>query len=203
MLIIIYDKPFFKHIIYKIKSKYICLNYKKTIMTKKIFTYIFSILALAACTNSQKTNNEKSTTQTTEKIETIQLADFNSQAANFVNKKVELSGIVDHVCKHGGKKILLVNAEGTARVHIESANRFKDSLTGNNVSVIGIVKEFVVDEAYCQSLEEKEIKNHSEGQDNEQLKAANKKQAQFYRDSMKNAGLNHLSFYSLDFVSFK
>ena len=172
-------------------------------MTRKIFTYIFSILALAACTNSQETNNEKSTTQTTEKLETIQLADFNSQAANFVNKKVELSGIVDHVCKHGGKKILLVNEEGTAKVHIESADRFKDSLTGNNVSVIGIVKEFIVDEAYCQGLEEKEIKNHSEGQDKKQLIAANKKQAQIYRDSMKNAGLDHLSFYSLDFVSFK
>jgi len=172
-------------------------------MTKRIFTYIFAILALASCNNSQETNKNKETNQTSEKIETVPLKDFNSQAANLVNKKIELAGIVDHVCKHGGKKILLVNEEGTARVHIESAERFKDSLAGTNVSVIGIVKEFVVDEAYCQSLEEKEIKNHSEGQNNEQLKAANKKQAQFYRDSMKNAGLDHLSYYSLDFVSFK
>ena len=180
---------------------------------KKILLSLLIATALFACTNNNENNNETTDADTT-KVDTtiiavdedtdipvIALADFDKKATEYVNKKIETTGLVDHVCKHGGKKILLVN--DNADVHVESETRFEDTLVGNTVSLIGVVKEFRVDEAYFQKMKQEELNKHSEGKDKEEMKERKQKMLQFYRDSMKNAGVDHLSFYSLEFVSFK
>lgn len=133
----------------------------------------------------------------------LQLVDFDSLASKYIDKQVEINGIVDHVCKHSGKKLFIVNKEGTADVHVTSDIRFNDSLVGNEVTVIGIVREFKVDEAYCQQLENDAQKTHSNAEDNKEVMEQNKQQSKFYRDSMKQTGVDHLSFYSIEFVAFK
>lgn len=172
-------------------------------MVKKFFILIsIAALALAACNNSggDNSNNADSTVAT---VPVIMLEDFDANAGNFVDEQVQISGIVDHVCKHGGKKILLVNENGDASVHVDSDVRFEDSLVGTNATVIGIVREFVIDEAYCQQLEDDAIAQHSDGDDADAQQANKMQQAQFYRDSMAQTNVDHLSFYSLEFVSFK
>jgi hypothetical protein len=129
----------------------------------------------------------------------LALADFDQKAAKWVNKEVKVKGIVDHVCKHGGKKLLLVNDDGD--VHVESDSRFDDALVGDEITLTGIVKEFVVDEAYCLQKEEDFIQDHKEGKDNDKVYENKMKQIKSYRDSMKTAGVDHLSFYSLQYVS--
>ncbi len=181
---------------------------------KKIFFIILIALGLFACTSNNTTNDEKTNDADSTKVDTtinavnenadipvIALSDFEKQAGNYVDKKIEISGLVDHVCKHGGKKILLVN--DSSDVHVESDSRFEDTLVGKNVSLIGIVTEFKVDEAYCQKMENEDLNEHSEGKDKEEMKERKAQMLKFYRDSMKNAGVDHLSFYSLKFVSFK
>ena len=72
---------------------------------KKIVT-LFAIMAiLFSCKNEVKKADENSQTQETATSETPVLAmgDFDTKAGEFVNKEVEIKGIVDHVCKHGGK----------------------------------------------------------------------------------------------------
>jgi hypothetical protein len=51
-------------------------------------------------------------------------------------------------------------------------------------------------------MEEDAIKNHSEGEADDEMLARKKKQIKFYRDSMATAGLDHLSYYSLEFIAF-
>jgi hypothetical protein len=114
---------------------------------------------------------------------------------------VKVSGIVDHVCKHGGKKLLLVNDK--ADVHVESEERFDDALVGSEILVTGIVKEFRVDEAYCLQKEEDHQQSHKDGTDSDEMYAKKMEQITFFRDSMKAAKVDHLSFYSLDYISHK
>jgi len=177
---------------------------KLTIMNK-----LFLVLSLAvffiSCGEggTQKeisSNADKAVSEQKEiKNPELALADFDQKAAKWVNKEVKVKGIVDHVCKHGGKKLLLVNDDGD--VHVESDSRFDDALVGDEITLTGIVKEFVVDEAYCLQKEEDFIQDHKEGKDNDKVYENKMKQIKSYRDSMKTAGVDHLSFYSLQYVS--
>ena len=92
-----------------------------------------------------------------------------------------------------------MNDEGD--VHVESKTRFDDALIGDVITLTGVVKEFKVDEAYCLQKEDDHLQNHKEGTDSDEVYNEKIKQIQVYRDSMKVAGVDHLSFYSLDYVS--
>ena len=168
---------------------------------KKIVFLATIIAVLISC----KTDNKKSDlTKQNEEIvlqETpeIILGEFESKAGDFVNKEVRIQGIVDHVCKHGGKKILLVTDEG--KVHVNSDVRFDDALMGSEISVAGIVVEERIDEGYCLKMEEDNIKSHAEGTTNKELFEAKKEYIQQYRDQMKADSTDHISNYSLKYVS--
>jgi len=146
-------------------------------------------------------NNEQMVDETmvAEEVAYISIGEFDSKAGAFVDKEVMVEGIVDHVCKHGGKKLFLVSEEGD--LHVESEERFDESLAGSEVAVKGIVREFRVDEAYCLKMEEDNIQSHKKGETDEDLYAMKMEQIQWYRDSMLTAGVDHLSFYSVDYVS--
>ncbi len=161
---------------------------------KKIFL-LFSIIALFVSCGD---NPQKAEATATEKP-LLSLADFDSEAGNFVNQEVQIQGIVDHVCKHGGKRLFLVDDFGNA--HIDGEERFADSLTGSNILVTGIVKEFRVDEAYCLQMETDHIQKHKEGVDSEDIYAQKMEQLKTYRDSMQTAGVDHLSYYSIEYIS--
>ncbi len=174
-------------------------------MIKKLF-YLVAIAGLLGACQSKRSNNDNQTnTEETveqklqEEVPEIDITDFDTQAANYVGKTVKVKGIVDHVCKHGGKKLLLV--ADSADIHVESDSRFDETIVGSEVSVIGKVKEFRVDEAYCLKMDEDNLKSHSEGKSDDKLFEQKKKQIAAYRDSMEKAGVDHLSFYSLEFVS--
>lgn len=164
---------------------------------KKVVIIMVLALAFYACkTETKKTETPKAEPQT---IESIALADFDAKAGSWVGKEVKVTGIVDHVCKHGGKRLFLVDND--ADVHIDSDTRFDDALQGNEITVKGIVKEFRIDEAYCLQKEQDFIQKHKEGVDAEEVYKKKMKHIQAYRDSMKTAGIDHLSFYTLDYVS--
>ena len=72
---------------------------------KNLITILVLVFVVFACKNETK-EPVKDTAETTEvKVETpeIALADFDTKAGEFVDKEIMVKGIVDHVCKHGGK----------------------------------------------------------------------------------------------------
>jgi hypothetical protein len=168
---------------------------------KKVLLFSFIVLMGIACQKTQEKTEEATATTTDANIETIALKDFDKLAANYVNKEINIKGVVDHVCKHSGKKIFLVG-EG-ANLHAYSDQRFDESLNGNEIMLTGIVEETRIDEASCQKMEEDGIKSHKEGTGNEDELKQREKQISFYRDSMKAAGTDHISFYELKYVSHK
>jgi hypothetical protein len=168
---------------------------------KKFICIFVVVLAFTACkTDNQKVEDSVQQMQAV-KSETplLAIADFDEKAGEYVSKEVKVEGIVDHVCKHGGKKLLLVTDDGN--VHVTSDERFEESLIGSEIALHGIVVEERIDEAYCLKMEEDNIKSHSEGQTNDEMFEAKKKHIQDYRDQMKANNTDHISNYSLKFVS--
>ena len=170
---------------------------------KKIIILLVLATTILACKTEVKKAGTNNTT-TVEKITetpSILLGEFDTKAGDFVNKEVKVTGIVDHICKHGGKKILLVTDEGD--VHITSEERFDEDLMGSELELTGIVLEERIDEAYLLKMEEDNIKSHSEGASNKEQFENKKKHVAEYRAKMEADGVNHISNYSLQYVSFK
>lgn len=164
---------------------------------KKVLLIVSFLAVVISCADASKKKDK----EVTNEVETnlIVLADFDEKAGDFIGKEVQVQGIVDHVCKHGGKKILLVNDD--ADVHVESETRFDDDLMGSEITVKGIVTEFRVDEAYLLKKEEDHIQSHKEGADSEEAYNEKMEHLQAYRDLMKEEEVDHLSYYSMDYVS--
>jgi hypothetical protein len=172
-------------------------------MIKNLFTIATIAIILASCGGNKNNANDGTSANDSIQSETpsIAIGEFDTKAGEFVDQEVMVEGIVDHVCKHGGKKLLLVSDDGD--LHVESDERFDESLAGSEVVVKGIVREFRVDEAYCLKMEEDNIKSHSEGQTDDDLFTQKMENIKWYRDSMATANTDHLSFYSLEYVSFE
>ena len=170
---------------------------------KKLIILASALALLTACNQSTNTTQEATTdsVETTTNDPFIPLADLQAKGAENLNKEIQTQGIVDHVCKHGGKKILLVG-DGVD-VHVLSENRFEDGLVGKEIIVTGIVKEDRTDEASLLKIEEDAINMHNEGEETEKRQERMISYVNMMRDSLKNSGLDHFSEYHLEYVSHK
>lgn len=173
-------------------------------MIKKIFLISAVVLIFAACNDESNNSDEMndSSIVSGSEIPELLLTDFESAAGEYVGKEIKISGIVDHVCKHGGKKILLV--DGDHSLHVFNDERYDEELSGSEISLIGIVEEEKIDEAYLTEWWDHALGSHSEETDTDKEYLANiEKEIQQIRDSLKNAGVEYFSEYSLKYVSHK
>jgi len=167
-------------------------------MMKKIIFLLAIIISIVSCkTETKKVKDLKDL----KAIETpiLAIGEFDTKAGEFVDKEIQIKGIVDHVCKHGGKKILMVTDEGN--IHVTSDERFDEALKGNEIALTGVVVEERIDESDCLKMEEDIIKSHSEGQTNEEQMKAQQEHIKQYRDEMKSKNKAYVSNYSLKYVN--
>jgi hypothetical protein len=176
-------------------------------------TFLFLTIALfaIACSSNQ-------TAEITEQqimAEMLTPANFSEKVADFVGKEVSVTGVIDHVCSHGGKKMFLADLEGDGRVRVntgEDMAAFKTEWEGSMVIATGIVNELVIDEAYLIEWEE-ELKEAAEAGEAEEghegceyeayTESASYKQITRYREMMAEKGTNKLSFYSMTCTSYQ
>ncbi len=164
---------------------------------KQFIILVSAIALLSSC------NNCTEPTETTEDVVVnenfVALADLQAKGAEFLDKEIQTQGIVDHVCKHSGKKILLVG-DGVD-IHVISEDRYEDDLTGKEITVTAVVKEDRTDEATLLQIEEDAINSHSEGEEAETRQERMISYVNMMRDSLKNAGVDHFSEYYLESIS--
>jgi len=136
---------------------------------------IFAIVALAffavSCENttSQKEENNKQEEVIIDEIIAVSMLDYDSLVESLSGKKISISGTVDHVCKHGGQKLFIVDENSDARIKIvpnEEIAAFNTDLIGETIKIIGIVEEMRVDEDYLREWEE-EVKSGSNEEEDE------------------------------------
>lgn len=179
---------------------------------KKLLLMLTVVAFVAACNNT----TQQQTEEKTEPITQIQLADFEKQAADLVSKKIEITAIVNHVCKHGGGKLFLVEGEVEESVKVVTGDKiasFNTDLEGHTIKVIGIVDELRIDEAYLQeweaeieaekehaeSEEEKDHHGHSgKGEEADRGEhISDYESIANFRQQIAKSGTDHLSFYSI------
>ena len=150
----------------------------------------------------------------------ITVGSFDEKAAELVGKEVIITGTTDHICKHDGKKLFLIDVEEEGRVKITSGEgvpAFNSEYEGYDFKIIGIVDEMIVDEEYLREWEEEVIAGIDETRHlgggepmTEEERAAGvhlddpaMEKISDYREMMAEEGTDKLSFYSIVCTSFE
>ena len=168
---------------------------------------------------TQETQTQQAAeTETAEATPTaITLAELATNTADYVGQTVAVSGTVDHVCKHGGKRMFLIDATPDHRFKItagDAVGAFDVALEGSDVQVVGVVAEQRIDEAYldaweAESSEQKPEVAHeghehtAEGAAADHTEEDTQQQIESMRQRLAESGQDHLSFYSLECLSFE
>lgn len=179
-------------------------------MFKKFMFFLLAAGMFVACTNNANQPLSKQTP-------TFDLGQFEEMAGQYTNQEVILTGTCDHVCKHGGGRMFLINNDGSVRVEITAgdAGPFQQEMEGSDFVIKGILEEMRIDNAYLDKWEqevmegsdeeESEMKlhtgepghEHQEGKETELQKIAD------LRTAITDSGKPHLSFYSVKALAFE
>ncbi|HNX85388.1 MAG TPA: OB-fold nucleic acid binding domain-containing protein [Bacteroidales bacterium] len=180
-------------------------------MKHSMYLLLFPVvLAFSAC-NSSTDKNLNAKADTTR----ISVLTFTRQADSLVNKPVMIEGTVFHTCKHGGKRLFLVDGTDSIRVEVtagEQIAKFDESLIGSRILITGLLREERIDTKYLNEWEaevKKPEENHGAGlhtgaKGHEDQGVQEKlDQIAALRADLKNSGKDHLSFFSVEAISYK
>jgi len=181
-------------------------------MSKKLLSLLFIGLMLAfACNQGQKETSEETTVDTV----LLTVATFDTDGWAYVDQPVWIEGTAYHICKHGGKRMFIVDGNDSVMVEIAIGPdivMFDEALVGSRVNVLGILKEERIDEKYLNEWEAEVMapeENHEVGLHEgtrgheDQPDEATLEQIKELREQLKESGSDHLSFYSIEAISFE
>ena len=178
---------------------YILAKIFKNRMMKK-FIAVFALIGIITLGCNESSNNESDGVDSTatETVEAISLEALYADANAHIDDTVKITGLVDHICEHGGKKIFLVQDE--LNIKIFAKEKFEEEIVGKDVIVNAVLRETRIDSAYLAEWEE-EVKANHEAEDEESVAAM--KRISHMRDSVAGTDDGFLSHYFMDFVSFQ
>lgn len=119
------------------------------------------VLMVAAC---NQTSQKKGTAETTksEEIVAATIEELLASPAEYENKEVAITGMVTHVCRHGGQKCFVLAGDGETQIRLVPAgdiDEFKIELEGSTLAVKGTLR-VLTPEAAEVHLEDHESKEH-------------------------------------------
>jgi hypothetical protein len=172
----------------------------------KRIVFVLSVAAiLGACSNNQKPTTG---TDVVNEKNAISVDSFLTVAPNLLGKEVTVKGTVDHICKHGGKRVKLIGSYPSNSVHgeaTEAIGAFKVELEGSEVLLTGIVAESKIDSAYVATYEKSVLEamekekpeaemEHAKGIDHH----AKLEEVKNWKEEMASNGKGYISTYYLE-----
>lgn len=130
-------------------------------MQRVAFLVIVALMAVAC----NQANKEKSTTAESSEVEQIVSASIEellATPADYDGKEVAVSGMVTHVCRHGGQKCFILAEDGETQMRIVPGgdiDEFKIDLEGSTVAFKGVFRVLNAAEA-AEHVEDHDSKEH-------------------------------------------
>lgn len=112
-------------------------------------------------THSTTTEETATTVEKTSVFETVE--SLLAKAEVLSGKTVNVIGVIDHVCKHGGKRFKILSSDGAIELKIELGEKFNEadaSMVGNIAKVIGTLTPTKYDAKMVKAWEEKMKDGH-------------------------------------------
>lgn len=166
-------------------------------MVKNASYFLFGLLLFFAC--KQPKNNAVE--------ELISLEKFMSVAVDNVDAQVAVSGMVNHVCSHSGRRCFIVDSTGQLSVRVEAAGQiesFGKELIGSEIKVKGLIKEVRLMADEIDEMEREHIDdNPSEEKATDEHCSAEMANIKKMREWMKMHGKNYYSIFYIDGLSYE
>lgn len=128
-------------------------------MQRAAFLVLVAFLAVS-CNQASKENGTESTE--VEQIVSATIQELLASPADYDGKEVAVSGMVTHVCRHGGQKCFIVAEDGETQIRIVPGgdiDEFKIDLEGSNIAFKGVFRVLNVVET-DELVEDYESKEH-------------------------------------------
>jgi hypothetical protein len=120
---------------------------------------------VASCNQATSKGAEDSQATVKDEIIAVTVEELIATPADYKGKEVAISGMVTHVCRHGGQKCFIVGEDGESQIRIEPSgdiDEFKIDLEGSNVAFKGTFKVLtpLQAEAHVEDHDSKEHHDH-------------------------------------------
>ena len=129
---------------------------------QRILLFVVLAVLVGSCNQAAQKEGSDSQTSDVEKIISATVEELLAQPTEYEGKEVAVSGMVTHVCKHGGQKCFIVGEDGETQIRIipgSNIDEFKIDLEGSTVAFKGIFKVLTTIQAQ-EHVEEHDSKEH-------------------------------------------
>ena len=117
---------------------------------RKLLVLLIVASSLFACQNAGKQEAKM------DEVVVLTVDEMQKSGAELLGKTVTVVGTVTHVCKQTGERCYLMGSTEDASVRVEAGKAigsFTQELMGSDLTVNGVVAEFLVDEDYLDRME--------------------------------------------------
>ena len=129
-----------------------------------LFILIIMAFLVVSCNQTTKKEGVNPEAVQTETIVSATIVELLANPADYQDKEVAVSGMVTHVCRHGGQKCFIVAEDGETQIRIVPGgdiDEFKVEIEGSTVAFKGIFRVQTA-ELTAEELEDYESKEHHE-----------------------------------------
>lgn len=110
---------------------------------KRVTLLVIIAVVLSSCGQTGQSERAVSQEDEKDKILTATVEEMLAEPAVYDGKEVAISGMVTHVCRHGGQKCFVVGKDGESQLRIVPSgdiDEFKIELEGSTVAFKGTFK---------------------------------------------------------------
>jgi hypothetical protein len=132
-------------------------------MQRSILWVLIAFLAVS-CNQTATKEGVNQEAEKSEEIISASIVELLATPADYQDKDVAVSGMVTHVCRHGGQKCFIVADDGETQIRIVPGgdiDEFKVEMEGSTIAFKGTFRVQTV-ELTAEQLEDYESKEHHE-----------------------------------------
>lgn len=128
---------------------------------RKLFFVTLVVILSVSCGSRQ--NQPK---QAEETVQVMTVDELMEAAADRVDQEVVISGLITHVCKHGGQRCFVMGTSDAVTIRVEAGDQigsFKQEFVGSELQIAGILRLVPVDGGHECSEGEVATHEHEQG----------------------------------------
>ncbi|HKM93563.1 MAG TPA: hypothetical protein VJY41_07925 [Prolixibacteraceae bacterium] len=166
-------------------------------MLSRFLLIVFSLLVFASCNFKQHDSH----------VDELKVEDLLRVAEQNIEKELTISGRINHVCSHSGRRCFIVDSTGEFSIRIEAAGEienFGKELMGNLIKVTGILKENRLMASEIDEMANDVIAEHpSDAEPNGEHCSAEMTNINKMRSWMKEHGKNYYSIFYIEGIRYE